>query len=276
MSVNVSRVTRYGYNASALVIAVLMIFPVLWVLLSSFKPASDLFSYPIKLIPESFTLENYFNVLSDGDFVGYFRNSIFVAVTSTAITVAINAMAGYAFAKFKFKGRDIIFVAFLCTTMVPQILILNPTFDVISKVGLYDSLWGIIIPPAATPTGLFIMRQFFLSVPDSLLESARIDGASEWRIFTRIMLPLAKAPLAILCVFSMMWRWNDFVWPLIVISDPSKYTIQLALANFAGEFRIDWSALLSASVITMVPLLIVFLFFQKYITNGMVTSGMKE
>ena len=255
---------------------ILMLFPVFWIASSSFKGTSELFSYPPTMLPKNFTVENYTKAFKAGNFGVYFMNTVFVTVTSTIITVIINTMAGYSFAKYKFKGRDIIFVAFLCTTMIPTTLIMNPTFTVINKMGLYDSLWGIIIPPAATPTGIFLMRQYFLSMPDSLIESARIDGASEWAIFFRIILPLAKPVIAILTIFSFMWRWNDFIWPLLVISTPKKYTLQLAISNFAGENNVDWSSLLAISVVSMIPVLIIFLIFQKHIINGMMTSGMKE
>ncbi|MGO4272030.1 carbohydrate ABC transporter permease, partial [Paenibacillus sp. TAF58] len=137
------------------------------------------------------------------------------------------------------------------------------------------NLLAIIIPPAATPTGVFLMRQYLLTVPEELLEAARMDGASEWKIYWRIILPIAKPMLAVLAIFSFMWRWDDFLWPLVAISDPSKYTIQLALSNFIGEFNVDWGSLLAMSVITMIPVLAVFLAFQRYFVSGMITSGMK-
>lgn len=276
MSMNESKTQVAAYNITALGFAIAMIFPVAWIFMSSFKGPSELFTYPLTILPKNFTLDNYRLVMQEGDFILYFRNTAFVAVMSTLVTITINTMAGYAFAKLEFKGRDPLFIAFLSASMVPTLLIMNPTFSVISRIGLYNSFWGIIIPPAATPTGIFLMRQFFLTVPDSLLESARIEGASEWHIFRKIMLPLAKPAISILVIFSMMWRWNDFIWPLIVLNDPKKYTIQLALSNLAGEFRIDWNTLLASSIVSMIPLLIVFLIFQKYIMNGMVTSGMKD
>lgn len=159
--------------------------------------------------------------------------------------------------------------------MIPLEVIMIPIFKVISFLGLYNNLLSIIIPPAATPTGVFLLRQYLLSVPDELLEAARIDGASEWRIYSRIILPVCKPILAVLAIFSFMWRWDDFLWPLIGISDPSLYTIQLALSNFIGEFNVDWGSLLAMSVITMIPVLVVFLMFQRYFVSGMVTSGMK-
>lgn len=153
---------------------------------------------------------------------------------------------------------------------------MRPTFTVVSALGLYNTLWGVIIPPIATPTGIFLMRQYFMGVPDSLLESARIDGAGEVRIFATMMVPLAKPVISTLTILSFMWRWNDYVWPMLVISDQSKYTMQLAIANLVGELSIDWNTLLCASVISMVPMLIVFALFQKQIIASVMTSGLKE
>ena len=141
---------------------------------------------------------------------------------------------------------------------------------------MYNTLIGIIIPPAATPTGVFLIRQYFMTVPDELMEAARIDGASETSIFLRIMVPLAKPAISVLAIFNFMWRWNDYMWPLIVIRNTNKYTVQLALQTFSGEYSVDWNSLLAMSVITMIPVLIIFLIFQKQFIRGMTTSGMKE
>ena len=159
--------------------------------------------------------------------------------------------------------------------MIPLEVIMIPIFTVISQLKLYNNYLGIIIPPAATPTGLFLVRQYLLTVPNELLESARIDGAGEWKIFWRLIVPIAKPILATLAIFSFTWRWNDFLWPLLVIGKPEMYTIQLALSNFIGEFNVDWNGLLAMSVVTMLPVLVMFLIFQKQFVKGMATSGMK-
>ncbi|MFD0871143.1 Inner membrane ABC transporter permease protein ycjP [Chlamydia abortus] len=258
-----------------IIISLLFLFPVLWVVLSSFKNNNDLYAWPPQIFPSVFTLENYKAAFDKGNFGVYFMNSAFVTVVSTVLLLLVNSMAGFALAKYRFKGDTLILVGFISTLMIPLEVIMIPIFSVISKLGLYNSLWGIIIPPAATPTGVFLIRQYLLSVPNDLLEAARMDGASEWKIYRSIILPIAKPILAVLTIFSFMWRWDDFLWPLIVISDPKKYTIQLALSNFIGEYNVDWSSLLAMSVITMIPVLIVFLIFQKQLVQGIVTTGMK-
>ncbi|MDN8589494.1 carbohydrate ABC transporter permease [Paenibacillus sp. 11B] len=257
------------------VAALLWLLPVLWVVISALKTNSDLYSFPPKLWPQPVTFEHFKEAFRKGNFGLYFMNSTIVTLSSTLLLLLINSMAGFALAKYRFRGSSIILIAFISTLMIPIEVIMIPIFKVLSALGLYNSLLAIIIPPAATPTGVFLMRQYLLTVPDELLEAARMDGAGEWKIYWSIILPIAKPILAVLAIFSFMWRWDDFVWPLIAISDPSKYTIQLALSNFIGEYNVDWGSLLAMSVITMLPVLIVFMVFQRYFVSGMITSGMK-
>ncbi|MBB6022297.1 alpha-1,4-digalacturonate transport system permease protein [Paenibacillus sp. JGP012] len=258
-----------------IVAAVLWLLPVLWVVISALKTNSDLYSFPPKLWPDPVTFEHFTAAFKKGDFGLYFMNSTIVTLSSTLLLLLINSMAGFALAKYRFRGSSIILIAFISTLMIPIEVIMIPIFKVLSALGLYNTLLAIIIPPAATPTGVFLMRQYLLTVPDELLEAARMDGAGEWKIYWSIILPIAKPILAVLAIFSFMWRWDDFVWPLIAISDPSKYTIQLALSNFIGEYNVDWGSLLAMSVITMLPVLVVFMVFQRYFVSGMITSGMK-
>lgn len=255
--------------------SIVYLFPVLWVVISSFKDKNELYQWPPTVFPSNFTFENFRIAFSAGNFGLYFWNSLVVTFTSTLLLLLINSMAGFALAKYRFRGGTLLLILFISTLMIPIEVIMIPIFKVISKLGLYNSLWGIIIPPAATPTGVFLMRQFLLTVPNDLLEAARIDGAGEWKIYWRIILPLAKPILAVLAIFSFMWRWDDFLWPLIVLSDPAKYTVQLAISNFIGQYDVDWGSLLAMTVVTMIPVLVVFLAFQKYFVQGMVTSGMK-
>lgn len=256
-------------------LSIVYIFPVFWVIISSFKDKNELYQWPPSVIPSNFTFENYEVAFQSGNFGLLFMNSLFVTITSTLLLLLINSMAGFALAKYRFWGDTFILIAFISILMIPLEVIMIPIFRVISKLGLYNSLWGIIIPPAATPTGVFLTRQYLLTVPNELLEAARIDGAGEWRIYWSIILPIAKPILSVLAIFSFMWRWDDFLWPLIVISDPTKYTVQLAISNFIGQYDVDWGSLLAMTVVTMVPVLIVFLAFQKHFVKGLVTSGMK-
>lgn len=252
---------------------ILFLGPVIYVIVSSFKPAEEL--YLGNLLPTKWTLDAYRNVFSQGDFLLYVFNTFFVSITSTVIAILVNTMSGYALAKFNFKGSNVIFMIIIATIMLPLEVIMVPIFSVLKATGLVNSLWALIIPPAATPMGIFLMRQYLLTIPDEIIQSARIDGASEFQIFFKIIIPNAKPAIATLAIFSFMWRWNDYIWPKIAIFSPEKYTLQMAIANFSGEYNVDWSSLLAVSTISMIPMLIMFLAFQKYFIQGTATSGMK-
>lgn len=222
--------------------------------------------------------ENYFDPLvelDNFDFFTYLKNSVIVTSVATLITLVINSMAAFALSKYQFKGRDAIFVLFISTLMIPITVILVPVFLVITTIGWKNNLWGVIIPGAATPTGIFLLRQYMLTIPDELLDAARIDGASEWHIYWRIILPLARPALAVLAIFSVMWRWNDFLWPLIVLSQNDLFTLQVGLNAFQGELQIQWHYVLAMTVVTLLPITLVFAFLQRFITTGIATTGMK-
>lgn len=222
-----------------------------------------------------FSLENYTGAIRQFPFLTYLRNSIIVTIAATAVTLLVNSMAAFALSKYKFRGRDVIFVIILSTLMVPVSVILIPAFLVINEVGWVNNLLGVIIPGAATPTGVFLLRQYMLTVPDELIESARIDGATEWRIYWQIVLPLASPALAVLAIFSVMWRWNDFLWPLIVLSRSELFTLQVGLNAFQGDLNVQWHYILAMTVLTVLPITVVFAFLQRYITTGIATTGMK-
>jgi alpha-1,4-digalacturonate transport system permease protein len=174
----------------------------------------------------------------------------FVTITATFLTLLVNSMAAFALAKYKFPGRQAIFLTMIATLMVPLSVVLVPIFLVITRVGWNNNLLGIIVPVAATPTGVFLLRQYMLTIPNELIDAARIDGASEWRIYAQIILPLAKPALAVLAIFSVMWRWNDFLWPLIVMSRSEYFTLQVGLAAFQGEHMVQWNLILAMTVLT--------------------------
>lgn len=218
---------------------------------------------------------NYLEPLARFNFLRYLRNSVVVTVAATLITLIINSMAAFALSKYKFAGRNVIFLIFISTLMIPISVILVPVYLVINQVGWVNNLWGVIIPGAATPTGVFLLRQYMLTIPDELLASARIDGASEWRIYWQIVLPLAAPALAVLAIFSVMWRWNDFLWPLIVLNRSELFTLQVGLNAFQGELNIQWHYVLAMTVLTLLPITFVFAFLQRFITTGIATTGIK-
>ena len=266
---------EYIKSFFGLLIAIIWVFPVLWIILSSFKSGQELFAFPMTIFPKSPNLQNYVTALFKFNFVMYTANTAFITIIATAVTLLMSSMCGFALAKYKYPWLRVLFVCLLATTMLPTEIIMRPSFTVIYKLGLYDTLWACIVPTVGTMTGVFLMRQFFVSVPNELLEAARIDGAHEGRIFIRLMLPLCQSQLAILGIFSVKWRWNDFIWPLITLRSPDKYTLQIALRTLSGAEAVDWTTLLSASVLTMLPVLILFIIFNRQIMSTNVASGFK-
>ena len=223
----------------------------------------------------SFALDNFIEGIESFNFWVYLRNSVVVTVSATVLTLIVNSMAAFALSKYQFRGRTTIFLIMIGTLMVPVSVVLVPIFLVINAVGWNNNLLGVIIPGAATPTGVFLLRQYMLTIPDELLDSARIDGASEWRIYAQVILPLAKPALAVLTIFSVMWRWNDFLWPLIVLSRSELFTLQVGLNSFQGALNIQWHLILAMTVLTMLPITVIFALLQKNITTGIATTGMK-
>ncbi|MBC6407269.1 MAG: carbohydrate ABC transporter permease [Rhodobacteraceae bacterium] len=220
-------------------------------------------------------LSNYTELFERFDFLRFFWNSTFITVVATVIMLLVNAMAAFALSKYKFKGRMTVLALVIGTLMIPQTVVLVPLFLITRELGMLNSLWGVIIPGAATPTGVFLLRQYMLTIPDEILDAARMDKASEWKIFWRIIVPLSAPAIAVLAILAIMWRWNDFLWPLIVLSETENFTLQLALNSFQGEMTTQWSNLLAMTVMTLLPIALVFMFLQKYIATGIASTGGK-
>ncbi|MBX3578791.1 MAG: carbohydrate ABC transporter permease [Rhizobiaceae bacterium] len=229
-------------------------------------------------VPErafALAVENYTSLFERFNFGLYFWNSLFITVVATIITVLFNSMAAFALSKYHFRGRTVVFVLIIATLMIPPTINLIPIYLVVSQLGLVNSPWGVIWPAVATPTGVFLLRQYMLTIPDDLLDAARMDHASEWKVYWRIVLPLSAPALAVLVIFSVMWRWNEFLWPLIVLNRSEEFTLQLALNSFQGELQTAWSNLLAMTILTLLPITLVFAVLQKYITTGIAQSGVK-
>ncbi|MEJ8472974.1 carbohydrate ABC transporter permease [Roseibium algae] len=219
--------------------------------------------------------ENYTELFEKFNFALYLWNSVFITATATAIMLLVNSMAAFALSKYQFRGSNVVLGMVIGVLMVPQTVVLVPLFLISKELYLIDSLWGVIIPGAATPTGVFLLRQYMLTIPDEILDAARMDKASEWKIFWRIILPLSAPAIAVLAILAIMWRWNDFLWPLIVLSDSDKFTLQLALNTFQGDLNTQWSNLLAMTMLVLLPIALVFVFLQKYIATGIASTGGK-
>jgi alpha-1,4-digalacturonate transport system permease protein len=222
-----------------------------------------------------FAWENYADPFLRFDFLTFTWNSVFVTVVATAITLLTSSMAAFALSKYDFRGRGVVVILIVATLMIPLSVILVPLYSIVAGLGLVNSLWGVILPTVATPTGVFLLRQYMLTIPDELIEAARMDHASEWQIYWRIVLPLTAPALAVLAIFSVVWRWNDFLWPLIVLTQQEVHTLQVALNTYAGELNVQWHYLLAMTVITMIPVVLVFVFLQRFITAGISGTGLK-
>jgi alpha-1,4-digalacturonate transport system permease protein len=261
--------------AGLIALTLLFLAPVVWAVLSSFKTRSELAQRPPGLLPDSFAPTNYTEALSRFEFGTYVTNSAIVTVSATVLTLVINSMAAYALAKYDFRGRNVLFLVTLGTIMIPLQIILIPLHQVAAGLGMTNSLLGMIIPPAATPTGVFLLRQYMLTIPDDLIEAARMDGAGELRIFLRLILPLCRPAIAVITIFSVIWRWNDFLWPLVIAQSQDLYTLPVALAQFNSEEVVPFNYILAMSVVSMIPVVVVFLVMQRQIVKGIAQTGLK-
>lgn len=254
----------------------LLVGPFVWMLLGSFKPQSEFLTTTPTWLPENPTLGNYERLLERLDFPRYFFNSTVVALAVTAGNLVFSPMLGYALAKLRFAGKRMLLLLVLATLMVPAGATLIPLFVLMSQLDLVNTYPGLVLPFLAGPFGVFLTRQFFQGLPDELLEAARIDGASEFRIFWTIAMPLAGPVLATLGILTFLGSWNGFIYPLVMAQSPEMYTLPVALATFAtGQFQADHGMLMAGSVILVVPVLIVFVLMQRWITEGIATTGMK-
>jgi multiple sugar transport system permease protein len=255
--------------------AVITLIPLAWMISASLMPTGEASVYPPRIVPSRVTLEHYTALFTRMRIGRAFFNSFLVAGTTTLISLLINSMAGYAFAKLRFRGRERLFGFLLAALVIPTQIGMLPLFLMFKSVGLINSYWAVILPASASIYGIFLMRQFMKSIPDDLLDAARIDGASELRIYWSIVLPIARPILATLALFTFMASWNDFMWPLIVLTDEDKYILPVAIASLAGERSQDIELMMSGSVITVIPVLILFIALQRYYIAGLMAGSVK-
>lgn len=256
-------------------VAAIMVLPLVWMLFTSLQTLNETRHFPPTLLPASPQFSNYTEVLRDAPFARWFLNTLIVTVASVIGNLLFCSLAGYAFARIKFFGREVIFILVLATLMIPFQVVIIPTFLIIRHLGLIDTLGALILPNLAGAFGIFLLRQFFRTLPVELEEAARIDGASRLGVLFKIVLPLSGPALATLAVITFMWTWNDFLWPLITIYNPNNMTLQLGLANFQGAHQSTTNLLMAANVMSVLPVLLLFFLAQRYFVRGIATSGLK-
>ncbi|HYP43832.1 MAG TPA: carbohydrate ABC transporter permease [Propionibacteriaceae bacterium] len=258
----------------AAVVGAVMVFP-LWVMVVTAFSGNSVFDEKLELWPRRITLANFERVFGAWPVGTWYGNSVVVTAITTILTVVVSVLAGFAFAKLRFPAKTVLFLGLLATMMIPTQAILVPQFRIVNSLGLVGTFWAVIFPGAAATFGIFLARQFMLAIPDEILEAARIDGAGTFRIFINIVLPLCKPLLAVLTLLTLMYQWNDFLWPLIALKDPALYTLPVGLQFLQGEFRTDYGALMAMTLLAVAPLVVLFLAFQRFFVQGLATTGLK-
>lgn len=258
-----------------LFLSIIMLFPFVWMLSSSLKDVTQI--YRLKLFPERPTLENYRYILfsTSTKFPQWFLNSVIVAICTTASVLFFDSLVGYTLAKFRFPGKKIVFFLIISTLMIPTEMLVIPWYAMARALKWVNTYWGIMFPGMISAFGVFLMRQFMSTIPDDLIDAARVDGLGELRIFITVVLPLVAPALATLAIFNFIGNWNAFLWPLIAASKPRMFTLPVGLANFSGEAGSDWHYIMTGAAVAMAPLIFVFLIFQKQIVKGIAMTGLK-
>lgn len=251
------------------------LFPFIWMLSGAFKSGTEVVKMPPTLIPSALNFNNFIEIQQYFPIFKFLQNSIIVSVVTTAVQLLVSTMAAFVFAKIQFKGRETLFLVFLITMMIPMQVTMTPLFIVFQKLGLVNTLAGIILPGIFSAYGTFLLRQHIMTIPDVLLEAAYMDGAGYFKVFRSIIVPLSKPALATFGIFSFMSSWNNFLWPLLIISNKDLMTLPIGLSKLQGRWATDWNILMAGNVVSFIPIFIVFLFAQKYFIKGMTMSGIK-
>lgn len=267
---------KTGFFIFLCISVIFTLFPFIWMVSTSFKSPGEIFTQTPTFIPSQPTLDNFRNLLKAANLGRSFLNSLVFATGMTILSLLCNAMAAYGFAKLSFPGREKLFSLLLLTMMVPGQVTMMPVFLILKSLGLLNTFTGLIVPGVASVFGIFMLRQFMRDVPEEIIEAARIDGCSEFRIFFSIMFPLCRPILATLAIFSFIGAWNEFFWPLIIMLREEMQTLPVALANLNGQFNTDWGLLMAGSVLVVVPVILVFLLAQKHYIKGIAAGGVKE
>lgn len=257
------------------IVAIIALAPILWMFLSSFKTPPEIFSYPLQILPETIRIENYVNLFEQTEFPRFFLNSAIVTPSYTIISLLFSAMCGFGFAKYEFKGRKVLFILVIAALMIPIYVILIPLYTLMARIGWLDTYRALILPFSAHPIGVLLMRQYIYTLPNQLLDSARIDGCNEWQIFWKIMIPLSKPALGACGVFLALFNWDNFVWPLVVLRSQRMFTIPLGLSLFMDRLMVDYGMVMAGSVFATAPILLFYFLAQKHFIAGLTSGAVK-
>lgn len=274
-TISISRLTRVLLSIAGTLVGLMVLLPVIWMLFTAFKPESDIVTYPPTLWPRELSLQNFIDVWERIPFAQLYVNTVVFAGAVTLFSLLFDSMAAYALARIDFRGRGIVLVLILVLLMLPFQVTLIPLYDMLNSLGLTNTLPGMIIPRLTNAFGIFFLRQFFLSLPRDLEEAARVDGASEWRIYWGIILPLARPALLTLALFHFQYNWNDLLWPLVMSSSVESATLPAGLALFMGQHVVEYGLLMAGAVLSLLPVVIFFLLIQRSFVAGIATSGLK-
>lgn len=269
------RISKIALNIVLIILGIVTLFPFVWMFLSSFKSNVEINSLNQTLFPKEFTFENYITMNNNFDFVRFFTNSLFISVTVTIIVSISSTVAGYVLSKYEFKGRNLLFSFIMGTMMIPWAVTIIPKYSIIRQIGWMDSYAALIVPLMFSGFGIFMLRQYMMGIPDELLEAARIDGANEFYIVGKIIFPLSRNAISSIAIFQFLWVWEDYLWPFIVINDEKKQVLAVGLKLFSGRFMTNYGGLFAATAISVIPVILVYLFFQKRFVEGITASAVK-
>ena len=269
------RLWQVAINALLLFAVFLLIIPYAYMISASFKEGSEIFSIPIEILPQGFYMGNYDLLFTETNFVRWFFNSVFIGLSRMALAIVVSIMAGYAFAKFDFRFKNALFLVVIATLTLPIYVLIVPLYDMMVTLGWTDRYVALILPFAAQAIGVFLARQYLLSVPDEILDAARVDGATEWGIFWRVVLPLSTPVMAVLGILFFTAAWNDFVWPLVVMTEDNKFPVALGLPTLLGPYSQEYGAVMAGSFLSTVPIIIVFLIAQRRFVEALTAGAVK-
>jgi ABC-type glycerol-3-phosphate transport system permease component len=262
-------------NAVLLLVIFFTIMPYVYMVSASFKPGDELFSIPVKILPDSLYWGNYDLLFGKTNFVRWFFNSVFIGISRMVLAVVISLMAGYAFAKFDFRFKNLLFIMLLATLTLPIYVLIVPLYSMMVAFGWTDHYIALILPLAAQAIGVFLSRQYLLSIPDEILDSARVDGAGEWGIFWRIIVPLSQPVIAVMAILFFTASWNDYIWPLVVLTKDQMFTVSLGLPTLVGPYSQEYGAVMAGSFLSTVPIMIIFLIMQRRFIEGITQGAVK-